>query len=242
MSTLKATFQFVEKASLPKNAIALFFDLEGFSRFFNQPDVQTYVPVFLNHISKEFSTVLFGGKSCWGEEEEAMRKLKLTLAHEKFMGDGGLYILLPPEGQTEFSVSHLSLLCNRLWMMKNQFHKVIESALERVPVAEIPRKIRFGLSSGTVYELQKSGASAPEYIGFCINLASRLQNYCGDLGFIASARLMIPQEKLERSGYKKVVATKLKGFSSEIVIVDAKEYDALSPEIRESLFQDLTSR
>ncbi len=239
MESLRSTFQFTEKASLPKNAIALIFDLEGFTRFFNQPDVQAYVPVFLNHISKEFSAVLFGGKPTWADDDDKMLKLKLTVAHEKFMGDGGLYILLPPEGKTDFSVEHLSLLCNRLWLLKNRFDKVVDAAWERVPIAEVPRKIRFGLSRGTVYELQNAANAAPEYIGFCINLASRLQSYCRDLGFIASARLMIPQDRLERSGYKKVVATKLKGFSNEIVIVDSAEFDALDAQTRDDLFKEV---
>ena len=236
-SAIRSTFQFADKASLPKNAIALIFDLEGFTRFFNQPDVQDYVPVFLNHVSREFSAALFGGKASWTEDGESIHRLNLTVAHEKFMGDGGLYVLLPPAGQSDFNLAHLSLLCNRLWLLKGEFHKVIDAVLERVPVAELPRKIRFGLSRGTVYELPNADGGPSEYIGFCINLASRLQSYCRDLGFIASARLMIPQEKLAQHGYRKVVATRLKGFSSEIVIVDADEFDALDGETKAQLFR-----
>lgn len=51
MNRQTATFRFTGKASYPRNAVALLYDLEGFSRFFNQPDVQDYVPTFLNHVS-----------------------------------------------------------------------------------------------------------------------------------------------------------------------------------------------
>lgn len=59
------TFKFSDKASYPKNALALMYDLEGFSRFFNQPDVQNYVPAFLNHVSEAMSVVLFSGNAYW---------------------------------------------------------------------------------------------------------------------------------------------------------------------------------
>ena len=109
---------------------------------------------------------------------------------------------------------------------------------ERVPVVEVPRKIRFGLSRGSVYELKKPNTTAREYIGFCINLASRLQSYCPALGFIASAQLMIPDSVLEEYGYQKTVATQIKGFPDELVIVDIDEYEDLPDELRDDLFKE----
>ena len=154
------------------------------------------------------------------------------------MGDGALYIILPPAGTREFSVSCLTGLANNLWNLKRSFSEVVLKALDDVPVAELPRRIRFGLSRGPVYELKKPGTRNSEYIGFSINLASRLQNYCPDLGFIASARLMIPNNHLERNGYTKVIATNLRGFSNEVVIVDRNEYEGLDDNSRNSLFAD----
>jgi hypothetical protein len=51
-----------------------------------------------------------------------------------------------------------------------------------------------------VYELQNADAEGKEYLGFCINQASRLQSYCPDLGFVASARLKISNAELEKHG------------------------------------------
>jgi class 3 adenylate cyclase len=154
--------------------VALLYDLEGFTRFFNQPDVQDYVPVFLNHISEAVGINLFGGHAYWAHNAP-IDPLEVEVAHEKFMGDGALYILLPPEGAPDFSVTTLQHLCNRLWTLKNRFSEVVNRALEAVPVAEVPKNIRFGLCRGSVYELRSEATQTSEYIGYGINLASRLQ-------------------------------------------------------------------
>jgi len=232
-----STFSFTGKASFPKNAVALLYDLEGFSRFFNQPDVQDYVPTFLNHVSAAMGVNLFGGEAYWANYA-TIDPLEIEVAHEKFTGDGALYILLPPGGAADFPVGTLQHLCNRLWTLKNRFDVVVNKALEMVPVVEVPRKVRFGLSRGSVYELQAAGAPASEYIGFSINLASRLQKYCPELGFIASARLMLSDREIAKHGFMKVVATQLRGFRDEIVVIDREEYEALSDEIRKQLFKE----
>ena len=72
-------------ASRPKRAVALIYDLEGFSRFLNQPDVQDYVPQFLNTINRALSTVILGGREFWGDKDE-ISPLSLQPAHYKFLG------------------------------------------------------------------------------------------------------------------------------------------------------------
>lgn len=235
-----STFKFAGKASHPKNALVLMYDLEGFSRFFNQPDVQDYVPTFLNHVSEAMGVCLFGGDaSGWaGQVQKKIDPLPLRVVHEKFLGDGALYIMMPPGRDSDFSAATLQRLCNRLWLLKTFFGDFANRVLDRVPVVKIPRRIRFGVSRGAVYELKKPRTTEREYIGFCINQASRLRDYCPDLGFIASARLMIPAEELKKYGYRKAVATKIRGFPNELVIVDSSEYDALPDQLRENLFKE----
>jgi len=237
MESQTSTFSFTGKASYPKNAVVLLYDLEGFSRFFNQPDVQDYVPAFLNYVSAAVGVNLFGGEAYWAHNA-TIAPLEIEVAHEKFTGDGALYILLPPVGSSDFPVGTLQHLCNRIWTLKNRFAAVVIRALETVPVVEVPRKIRFGLSRGSVYELRTQGTTAGEYIGFSLNLASRLQKYCPELGFIASARLMLSDREIENHGFIKVVATQLRGFPDEIVVIDRVEYEALSDDIRNRLFKE----
>ena len=239
MSKHTTTFRFSGKASHPKNALALMYDLEGFSRFFNQPDVQDYVPTFLNHVSDAMARCLFGGDYYWLADSEKIAPLSFRVVHEKFTGDGALYIILPPAGESDFRTTTLSTLCNRLWTLKNKFDAVGKKALESVPVVGVPQRIRFGLSRGSVYELKRPKTTSREYIGFCINLASRLQRYCPDLGFIASARLMIPDDELTENKYRKVIATKVKGFPNELVIIDGNEYANLSDDVAKELFREV---
>lgn len=236
---LADTIRFDTKASRPKHAIVVIYDITGFSKFFNQPDVQEYVPRFLNHISSVISVIIYGGKRYWLDDPEDWGGMHAPPVHEKFLGDGALYIWLPPGNAKEFSSVFITNLCNSLWNIQGFFEKILRKCADDIPVYEIPRGIRFGLARGTVYELTNRKTGEREYIGFCINLASRLQKYCSDLAFIASARIEIPESKLHEYGYIKVIAKKIRGFPKELVIVDKNEYDKLSEEIRSDLFESL---
>ncbi|OAI51914.1 hypothetical protein AYO46_00905 [Betaproteobacteria bacterium SCGC AG-212-J23] len=220
----------------PQNAIALIFDLEGFSRFFNQPDVSHYLAAFLNHVFGAVQLILKGGDAYWTTKPVVFNSLGFTILQEKFMGDGALIILLPPKPQTTDN-DHTRTLCNRLWTLKNNFHRVLERCADDVPVHDLPPRIRFGLARGSVIELKLNGSI--EYVGFCINLASRLQKYCPELGFISSARVGLSQETLSTHGYVKVVATQIRGFPKEIVFVDKDELKLLPKERFSELFADL---
>jgi len=71
--------------------------------------------------------------------------------------------------------------------------------------------------------------------------SSRLQSYCPDLGFIASARIDLSQSDLSRLGFKRVIATKLKGFPREVVIVREQDYASLDDTIRDGLFAEINA-
>ena len=49
---------------------------------------------------------------------------------------------------------------------------------------------------------------------------------------------MIPDSKLVEHGYTKVVATHIKGFPNEFLIVDSHEYNALPDDVRNNLFSE----
>ena len=119
------------------------------------------------------------------------------------------------------------------------FDELNLKAVEDVPVMDIPQKIRFGISAGTLYKLTYDSTREDEYIGYCINLASRLQGYCRELGFIVSGRLNPSKGDIDENQYIRVVAKNIKGFPNEIVIVDKSSYEGLSDEIRQELFEEL---
>jgi len=49
---------------------------------------------------------------------------------------------------------------------------------------------------------------------------------------------MLSNREIEKHGFMKVVATQLRGFADEIVLIDRVEYEALSEEIRTRLFKE----
>lgn len=233
---------FAATASQPRNAIVLIFDLEGFSNFFNQPDVSDYLPAFLNHIFSAINTCIVGGDAYWKSDQKNRKNdaLNLKIAHLKFMGDGALLVLLPKADQNKIPDVTAQALCNRLWNLKKNFGNVLKRCADDVPVFALPPRVRFGLARGTVIELTRQDSKESEFVGFCINLASRLQKYCPELGFIGSARMQLPSEMLKTHGYKKIVATSIKGFPKEIVFVDKGELDGLSKEQFTALFEEIS--
>jgi class 3 adenylate cyclase len=230
--------QFTDRASRAKHGLVLIGDLEGFSRFFNQPDVNDYVSKFLNHVFEAVNVCLAGGEAYWSEDKTYL-PLEIQPSHVKFLGDGAMYIWTMDSHSSDFSQLTIQRLCNRLWHLKHGFNKVLIKSADDVPVFDLPPRIRFGLARGTVFELRHKNSAQTEYIGFCINLASRLQTYCPQLGFIASARLGLAKSILEKNNYIKVVAKKIKGFSNEIVIVAKAEFNRLDQEIKEELFDPI---
>src|ERR1041385_5879460 len=132
------------------DAVPLIYDLEGFSNFVNQPDAQSYVPRFFNHVSKAIEIVLYGGVPYWLEEDETYDPLPEPV-HQKFLGDGALYIWVFRRKITMRSGFALTLL-NRLCALSTNFAAVEHSSLERVPVVQRPKKIRFGVAAGRVNE------------------------------------------------------------------------------------------
>ncbi len=227
-------FPFEALAKPPVQALAVIFDLEGFSTFFAQPDVQTYVPRFLNRVFECLTIAFEGGEAYWNKGDKSVSALAPP-DHQKFLGDGALFLWHVGPGET-LRVRQIMPLLNRLWNLKNNFAKVVDASSDAVPVTDLPRAIRFGIARGTVYELTRKENGATEYIGYCINLASRLQGYCKELGFIASARVGFSRDVLKKHGYIRVVAKKLRGFPKELVIVDRNEYKRLAEPLRKVLF------
>ena len=231
---------FKPHSSRARNGIALIFDLEGFSKFFNQPDVHEYMPAYLNNVTRAVEVMIFGGEEFWKpDNKENLVPLDKLPIHRKFLGDGMLYIWASSNDSDKFDNQLVRMLCNRLWNLKNDFKEINISCTDSVPVYELPSKIRFGIGRGTIYELSVQNSTSKEYLGFCINLASRLQGYCPHLGFMASARLGLSQAVINKHGYIRVVATKIKGFPKEIVIVDKDEYLELDDVVRNDLFAEI---
>jgi class 3 adenylate cyclase len=180
------------------------------------------------------SIVIFGGEQYYTPKKEKLKAL-IKPVHEKFLGDGALYLWNPSVQESDRLIQNL---VNALYNLQAWFPKLLKKAQRELPVIELPRTIRFGLSRGTIYQLTRVDGTK-EYIGICINLASRLQRYCPELNFLASARINVSEAYLNKRKYRRVVAKAIPGFPREVVIVDEDAFKKLHTETRESLFDEL---
>src|SRR5438046_1305595 len=157
--------KFAPEASPPIKAVVVMADLEGFSRFFSQPDVHLYVPRFLNHIFSALNLSFEGGVIPWLDKKDVKQGFPRPI-HSKFQGDGALYIW-EHEG-----LDVPEFFC-MLGLFQSHFGDIIANCIEDIPVADVPKRIRFGIAAGSVYKLTYKDGSGSEYIGYAINLASR---------------------------------------------------------------------
>ncbi len=203
----------------------------------------------MNIGNRAVRTKIQGGPRFWVDDElkkvlpdihEDDDSMGLDPIHEKFLGDGSLMIWTPRPGEVEFAGKFVSNMSVELWNLKNQFDAVVRYASWQVPLVEIPQKIRFGIAAGPVYGLKS--VQGTEFIGYSINLASRLQGYCPDLGFIVSSRLGLTREQVEKHGWTRVKALKLKNFPDEVVYVDTDEWASLKQSIKDDLFSTTVVR
>lgn len=237
---IESRLGFLPKLTESKNAIVLIFDLEGFAAFYNKPDIQDYILHYLNQVFDALSVCIYGGEAYWLDwVDPTLQPLLLSPIHEKFLGDGALYLWESDDEKKTFPEMFITNLINRLWNLKKYFSKLNEKCADLVPIAERPKRIRFGIARGNIYEIVRKKGEEKEYIGICINLASRLQSYCPDLGFIASARIGLTKETLEKHGYIKVIAKNIKGFPREEVVVEKDEFNLLPPEIMNTKFENI---
>ena len=189
--------------------------------------------------SSAIATVIYGGTPYWlpyAVREEWSEFRQPT--HEKYLGDGALYIWTFSATDPLLTGATLQIF-NRLRMLARYFSTVEHTAYDMMPIVARPRRIRCALAAGEVYELERTDApGTKEYAGVCINLASRLQGYCPQVTFAASATLIPGEVTLHEQGYVRVIAHSIKGFGEHAVILDSREYESLDPDVRSKYFAE----
>ena len=209
------------KVSKPILGVALIFDIIGFTKFYNKPDIQHYITGYLNHIIECVEINFWGGDSYWFKTPgyDNLPALAITPSMKKFLGDGMLYIW---ENNKQNSLSDNKFkfdLLNRIWNIQQHFGKINLRLLQELPNSDLPVGIKFGIAKGTIFKIKDKHGNV-DYIGPCINMASRLVKYCEQINFIASSRFDISKELLDKHRYIRVIAKDLRNFENEIVIID----------------------
>ncbi|WP_158824752.1 hypothetical protein [Mucilaginibacter lacusdianchii] len=233
----KERFAGFKEANNPTLGLAMIFDVSGFTNFFNKPDLQYYITDYINHVIECVEITIYGGIDYWTTYPEKLKSLQKP-SLRKFLGDGLLYIW--EENDTAYlknSKFKIDLI-NRVWNLQTYFKEVNKKLHEIIPIADLPKSIKFGLAQGTVYKLSEADGGQ-DYIGPCINLASRLVKYCPEINFICSARLNLPLQDISNNGYMKIIANEIRSFEYEIVIIDQDDYLSLKEEDKARLFKEL---
>lgn len=229
-------FKDAERATV---GLALVFDISGFTKFFNKPDIHYYMTEYINQIIDCVEINIWGGTDFWTEAvAEEMPALKIKPFMRKFLGDGMLYVWEDTEDKILLKPDFKITLINRLWNLQLHFSKINKKLIENIPVGDLPGTIKFGIAQGTIFKLIENNG-AVDCIGPCINLASRLVKYCQEINFIASARLNLPRKELESNGYFKIIAKELRSFENEVVIIDKQDYGDVSSADKERLFGEI---
>lgn len=213
---------------LPSNqveALAAVFDLSGFTKFCNQVDPHLSVPEYLS----SFLDWLFGSI----KKELVIKQYpqKVALWAElpflaKFMGDGALFLWDTRNMDEELICNVVAVLYDICDAYKNKFY-----VKERKKVSEPPQQLRCGIARGQVYSI----GNGQDYVGPCINIASRLQKL-SFLTFCFSRRGFDIKKHMDKFYHNKFIekCVTIRGIGeNELIWIDKKEFNQLPDEEKE---------
>lgn len=215
--------------------IAVIFDLEGFTHFTRQIDPQLtipdYITDFYNWLFRNLrQNIIVDGKpgKLWAEMP----------FYSKFLGDGVLFlwridhwkISKAAKGKDkELLHEHLqTFICNIVSTLDDicrDYSQFYQKALHRY--TDPPTRLRCGIARGNVFPI----GGGNDYIGPCINLASRLQKFHG-LSFAFSHR-GIDSKRFHKTyrDYFEVRQADIRGIgNNELIGIRKEEFEKLSEE------------
>lgn len=219
----------ISSRSTQVEALAAVFDLSGFTNFCGQVDPHLSVPEYLSG----FLEWLFGEikKEFVEESYKEGKKLWADLPFlAKFLGDGVLF-LWDTEDMSDGEIRNTVVsLDNIRGKYVANFYPHIRKA-----VVDPPKILRCGIARGKVFSV----GNGEDYVGPCINIASRLEKLHG-LTFCFSRRGIdmskTPLEAVRELFIEKCVTIRGIG-ENELVWVRKAEFDNL-PDEEKKLFRE----
>jgi class 3 adenylate cyclase len=214
----------------PINALAVFLDLQGFTRFCDQSDSHLVIPRFLqkylgwlfSEIAEKFTEGLYVDHvKVWGS----------LPFYTKFLGDGILFLWNTDISGGLYGIENI--ICKLIDITdsyRNNFLPEIDKIISKPP----PRVVRCGISRGQIISI----GNGEDYVGSCINMASRLQKI-SMLTFAVSQKglnfSLSPGHRIENE----LLLTKFRIWgidTDELVYIRKNEYQNL-PDKEKKLFK-----
>jgi|SRR5579884_2973543 len=182
-----AKIKFDSQSSEGRKAIIVSFDMEGFSSFCNHADAHIEIPRFVSQLFEQLNTfflhpideLLVPGRSGDGQLEEP--------CFIKYTGDGAIMVWLS-NNRGEFTEQFCTDIVIAMRALQVRFATLVPEWERKWRTRGLPKRARFGISMGLIYGLLNSytiiKGDPVDYVGYCINLAVRLQDHCRELGFL----------------------------------------------------------
>jgi len=211
-------------------SLAVFLDLQGFTDFCNQVDSHLVIPEFM----RRYLEWLFGEVSDRfkeGEEDDTVRIWGSLPFFAKFLGDGVFFLW-----DTEYSGGS-SGICNivaKLYELTREYNAEFVPSIQK-HVSKPPTILRCGISRGQIISI----GQGKDYVGSCINVASRLQKL-SQLTFAVSRRGFDLSQNPTHFITKLLTLKKaqIRGIGEdELIWVLSSEFDSL-PEGEKTLFEE----
>lgn len=208
-------------------AIVVSFDLGSFSEFCNQPEASIAAPRLIKRVF-DFLNQHFYASESGGFFPASPKPGKLpTPSFIKFTGDGAL-MLWDRSTQEDFSQEFCNLTVETMRRFQHKLAIELPSCEKEWRVHKLPKRARMGISTGTVYALRPphsftSITKPSDFVGYCINLAVRLQDHCPELGFLVHGNL-----HPDLPGMVSYKAVNMKGSQSEPVAMFSEDAARIS--------------
>jgi class 3 adenylate cyclase len=223
------SISFLPDAQPAQHAIAASFDISGFSVFCKRHDAHASLSRYLSALFDDLAKMFQPGFRDYVPGFEGVTEVpKPTLA--KFTGDGAILLWVRPSG-----LNFTPEMCTSIVAGMRAFQKQVPLCIQRWQsewmLSNLPKTVRVGIATGPVQPLTTldffDSPKVIDYVGYCINLAVRLQDHCPEIGFLIHEPI---QPKL--SGLRKILAHGMKGALREPVYVIDKDFQRYKLENR----------
>lgn len=203
------------------HALAAVFDLEGFTSFCHEAGSHLEVPELLN----EFLWWLFGRISTHFKESQRGNRVRVWGSlpfFAKFTGDGVLFLWDTEHSGEITGIGNIVLILNLIRKeYTSNFLPYIKNKVDNPPL-----RLRCGIARGQIMSI----GYGQDYVGSCINIASRLQKV-GQLGFAFKRTGLDPQQCFLNKRHVRQFVTKrinIRGIGEEkLIVVEKEEFEGL---------------